>query len=78
MQIVIDISDKDYQLMKDGHIPFSVLDKMMNGISLPEGYGRLFDERDVYKKIRPYVNNGVLDDIMFSLTPIIIEADRSE
>lgn len=36
MQIVIDISDKDYQLMKDGHVPFIILDKMRNGTPLTE------------------------------------------
>lgn len=34
MGIVIKISDEDYQLMKDGHIPFSILDKMRNGTPL--------------------------------------------
>ena len=43
MEVVIKISDKDYQLMKDGYIPFNVLDKMMNGTPLPKGHGRMID-----------------------------------
>ena len=41
MEIVIKISDEDYQLMKDGHIPFSILDKMMNNTPLPKDHGIL-------------------------------------
>ena len=43
MEIVINISDKDYQLMKDGHIPFNVLDAIRNGTPLPKGHGRIKD-----------------------------------
>lgn len=38
MKIIIDISEKEYQLMKGGHIPFNILDKMMNGTPLPKGH----------------------------------------
>ena len=36
MQIFIDIHEKDYQSMKNGHIPFSVLDVIMKGTPLKE------------------------------------------
>lgn len=36
MQIVIKIHEKDYQAMKNGHIPFSVHDAIMNGTPLKE------------------------------------------
>lgn len=36
MKIVIDIHEKDYQSMKNGHIPFSVLDVLMRGTPLKE------------------------------------------
>lgn len=73
MEVVIKISDKDYQLMKDGHIPFNVLDKMMNGTPLPKGHGRIADIdalREEMKATRTF-------DILFALdrTRPIIEAD---
>ena len=49
MEVVIKISDEDYQLMKDGHIPFNILDKMMNGIPLPKGHGDLIDRNELKK-----------------------------
>ena len=36
MQIVIDIPDKDYEKLKDGHIPFSILDVMQSGTPIPD------------------------------------------
>lgn len=36
MKIVIDIHEKDYQAIKNGHIQFSVLDAIMKGTSLKE------------------------------------------
>ena len=69
MEIVINISDKDYQLMKDGHIPFNVLDKMMNGIPLPKGHGKLFDEKDIVNGSYQIIGNRI-----YELEPII-EAD---
>ena len=34
MKLIIDIPDKDYEKLKDGHIPFSILDVMQDGIPL--------------------------------------------
>ena len=34
MKLIIDIPDKDYEKLKDGHIPFSILDVMQNGIPI--------------------------------------------
>ena len=34
MKLIIDIPDKDYEKLKDGHIPFSILDVMQDGILL--------------------------------------------
>jgi len=36
MKLIIDIPDKDYEKLKDGHIPFSVLDVMQNGTPIPD------------------------------------------
>lgn len=43
MELVIKIHEKDYQLIKDGHVPFAVLDSIRNGTPLPKGHGRLID-----------------------------------
>lgn len=43
MEIVIKIHEKDYQAIKNGHIPFSVHDAIMKGTPLPEHHGRLID-----------------------------------
>ena len=36
MELVIKIHEKDYQSIKNGHIPFSVLDVIMKGTPLKE------------------------------------------
>lgn len=36
MRILIDIPDKDYEKLKDGHIPFSILNVMQNGTPLEQ------------------------------------------
>ena len=37
MQLVIDISEEDYKALKQGHVPFAVLDVIMNGTPIPKG-----------------------------------------
>lgn len=51
IEIVIKIDEKDYQSLKDGHIPFNVLDVIMNGMILPKGHGRLIDADALEKKM---------------------------
>lgn len=48
MQIVINIHEKDYQSMKNGHIPYSVLSAIMKGTPLPKGHGKLIDADELY------------------------------
>lgn len=36
MKLIIDMHEKDYQSIKNGHIPFSVLDVIMKGTPLKE------------------------------------------
>ena len=45
------------------------------GTILPEHHGRLIDEKVIYNKIRPLVNNGQLDDIMLDMD-YVLEADK--
>ncbi len=76
MELVIRISEKDYQLMKDGHIPFNILDKIMSGTPLPKGHGRLIDA-DVLRQ----QNYDTGFDIAVSVghidtMPTILKADK--
>ena len=52
MEIVIKIHEKDYQSMKNGHIPFSVLNAIMNSTPLPKGHGNLKDVDALYESSR--------------------------
>ena len=52
MQIVIDIHEKDYQSIKNGHIPFSILDVIMRGTPLPKGHGRLIDADELESRMK--------------------------
>lgn len=36
MKLIIDIDNKDYEKLKDGYIPFSILDTMQNGIFISD------------------------------------------
>ena len=36
MKLIIDIPNKDYEKLKDGHIPFSILDVIQNGTPIPD------------------------------------------
>lgn len=80
MKLVIDIHEKDYQSIKNGHIPFNIFNVIMNGTPLPKGHGRLIDVNQiVYEKECVYETDGCCTtrstpDI--NATPTIIEADK--
>lgn len=82
MKLIIDIHEKDYQSMKNGHIPFSVLYVIMNGTPLPEHHGRIIDESKinrVYAHKEEVINNNIKAiniEIMGTDAPTIIEADK--
>ena len=82
MQLVIDISEKDYKSLKHGHIPLRMLDVVMKGVPLPKGHGRLIDADAFKKKVCTYQQTGC-GDCKHSLccpedVPTIIEADKEE
>ena len=83
MKIVIDIHEKDYQAIKNGHIPFSVLDAIMKGTPLPEHHGRLIDADELEEciELMNTINGETKyavrwDDIRDMAT--IIEADKGD
>lgn len=74
MQIMIKIEDKDYQSLKDGHIPFNVLDVIMNGTPLPKGHGDLIDRQELLKST--LCKTFVLRSVDIKNAPAVIEADK--
>lgn len=82
MKIVIDINEKDYQAIKNGHIPFSVLDAIKNGTPLPEHHGRLIDADWVKNTLDIYVINEYNGQFIrrsdIDTIPTIIEGSESE
>ena len=86
MQIVIEIHEKDYQSMKNGHIPYSVLSTIINGTPLPKGHGRLIDYGYVMDAIDDWINEGEYDYTnatnylrnRIRNVPTIIPAERSD
>lgn len=78
MKLIIDIHEKDYQSIKNGQIPFSVIDAIIKGTPLPKGHGRLIDADDIalideqfYTRSDYVVAESAIDD-----APTIIEADK--
>ena len=65
MEIVIKIHEKDYQSMKNGHIPFGVLDAFKNGTPLPKGHGRLIDADQYKQTLVGYIDKNENSDDMF-------------
>ena len=86
MKIVIDIHEKDYQSMKNGHISFSLLNAIMNGTPLPEHHGDLIDrdelliksewygERATYSNPIPNGETAVPEEVVLN-APTIIEGE---
>lgn len=70
IELVIKVPDKDYEKLKDGHIPFSILDVMQNGTPLPKGHGRLIDADAV---LEDPIGNTYKD---IEIAETIIEADK--
>ena len=81
MEIMIKIDEKDYQSLKDGHIPFNVLAVIMNGTPLPKGHGDLIDRRELKKDVYTTTEwNGDVHRIIYEASvddaPVVVEADK--
>lgn len=79
MQIVIDISEKDYKSLKHGHIPLSMLNVIKNGTLLPR-HGRLIDADLLRNQFPIWIDNfsSYVVNNTISKTPTILEADNGE
>ncbi len=83
MQIVINISKKDYDKMCRGELIDTILVAIKNGIPLPKGHGRLIDadelDNDLKERQKSYeytfgirqpINEAVKDGIIIARTHI--------
>ena len=84
MRLVIDIPEDVYTRLfdngiQDNEIAVDDVCEMARalrlGTPLPKHHGRLIDEKVIYNRIRPLVNNGQLDDIMLDMD-YVLEADK--
>jgi len=71
MQIVINIHEKDYQSILNGHIPFAILDVMKKGTVLSE-HGDLVDRNEIE------VEEDVYNQTYIIHAPTILEATGVE
>lgn len=81
MQIVINIPDEEYNIIKKSKAPMSWAEHLIkNGTPLPKGHGRLLDEKDILDTEN---NDGGWYDLVdmpdyISGVKAIIEADKTE
>ena len=89
MQIVIDISDKVYGLLKyfekamglidkkeDDDIKTALMRAVVNGTPLPKGHGRLIDADALIFNVD--YNEPLISKRDFDFAPTIVEADKAE
>ena len=78
MQIVIDISEKQYEIAKEYvetvDDKSSLAKAIVNGVPLPKGHGRLFDEKDIINAH----DNYELSWLNLDAVKPILEADKAE
>ena len=76
MELIINIPDEDYKQLKDGHIPFNVLNVLQNGIPLtPKVLADLLIEERIRGELKQDVSysKDVIDDVRCRLTVDIID-----
>lgn len=80
MQIVIEITDRMYEAIKQDHVPIDIGRFIRNGTPLPKGHGRIADMDEAIKCIEDVEG----DDAIWAINLIdwacskrtIIEADK--
>lgn len=87
MQIVINISEDNYKLIKDGNccgvLSYEIYNAIKNGTVLPKGHGDLIDKNDLLKHKHTigtsnYCEYNVVYVETIDNTRPIIEADKKE
>ena len=78
MQIVIDIPEHYLENNIKRELPITLSEDNIVAI-LPEGHGRLKDEDEILKKLKPLLDKNALSmaiETIITFAPTIIEADR--
>ena len=82
MKIVIDIPKEIYTGEKTRGLLPTVIDAISNGTPLPEGHGRLIDEKELIEEIECEEIDGSYYDVIYAHSiydaPTIIEGSESE
>lgn len=87
MQIVIDISEEDYNIMRHNIVvnnplcPLSqeeMVSKVANGVPLPKGHGRLIDESQIDWLTESDGSKITFDKRIKNTSPTIIEAESED
>lgn len=82
MQIVIEITDRMYEDIKQDHVPIDIGRFIRNGTPLPKGHGRLIDadaldlEREVDMADDWKTAHEIANCVKYA--PTILEADKAE
>ena len=71
MKLIIDIPDKDYEKLKDGHIPFSILDVIQNGTPIPDN-ATVCDIEQIMQEIEDLIVN-TFDDGFYIKTAYYVK-----
>ena len=81
MEIVINVSDEDYEYLKT-HNKHGLYSSILNGTPLPKGHGRLIDADALKMDIRSNYGYEEYEKSEFCSelddAPTIIEADKAE
>ena len=76
MELIINIPEEDYKQLKDGHIPFNILNVLQNGTPLtPKVLADLLMEERIRGELKRDVSysKDVIDDVRCRLTVDIID-----
>ena len=74
MQIVIELPDEMWKLIKVGYVPLGISKCLMNGTPLPKHHGRLIDADALIFNADYY--EPLISKRDFDFAPTIIEADK--
>lgn len=78
MQIVIEITDRMYEAIKQDHVPIDIGRFIRNGTPLPKGHGRLIDESEIDWLTDNSGKKFTFEERIKNTSPTIIEADKTE
>ena len=80
MQIVIDIPEEEYDIIKNSKMPMTWVEHLVaNGTPLPKRHGRLIDADDLIQELSVVSSRPIKSQLyILREVPTIIEADKAE